>query len=248
MSLDQDIFVCLDCETTGLDTKNDRIIEIAVVKFNRHQILDKFESLIDPECIVPQESIDIHHIQPSQLEGKPKIEAVLPQVLSMIGHHVIIGHGIKFDIQMICEAAKRNQMPHDLERNKSIDTLRLARLYGECSVNSLEMLRQHFNIPDEVAHRAMSDVTVNIEVFYHLTKSFHSLHQVLERLKNPIKMKTMPLGKHKGRLFKDIPVDYLSWAARQEFDEDLLFTIRSELASRKKGSIFGQAANPFHHL
>ena len=139
-------------------------------------------------------------------------------------------------------------MPCHLERNKTIDTLRLARLYGESSVNSLEMLRQHFNIDNDVAHRAMSDVNVNIEVFYQLTKNFRSVHQIFERLKNPIKMKTMPLGKHKGRLFKDIPLDYLNWAARQEFDEDLLFTLRSELAGRKKGNIFGQAANPFSNL
>jgi len=248
MSIDKDIFICLDCETTGLDPKNDRIIEIAVKKFTRNEVLDSFESLIDPECVIPQESIDIHHIQQKDVEGKPKIQEVLAKILSIIGNHVIVGHGIKFDVKLLIEAAIRHTIPCTLERNKTIDTLRLARLYGESSVNSLEMLRQHFNVPNDVAHRAMSDVNVNIEVFYHLTKSFHSVHQILERLKNPIKMKTMPLGKHKGRLFKDIPFDYLNWAARQEFDEDLLFTLRSEIANRKKGNIFGQAANPFSNL
>ena len=248
MSIDNDIFVCIDCETTGLDPKNDRIIEIAVKKFTKNSILDSFETLIDPECIIPQESIDIHHIQQKDVEGKPKIQDIILKVFSIIGNHIIIGHGIKFDVQLLIESAKRLLIPCNLERNKTIDTLRLARLYGESSVNSLEMLRQHFNIDNDVAHRAMSDVNVNIEVFYQLTKNFHSVNQIFERLKNPIKMKTMPLGKHKGRLFKDIPLDYLNWAARQEFDEDLLFTLRSELASRKKGNIFGQAANPFSNL
>ncbi len=248
MSIDQDIFICLDCETTGLDPKNDRIIEVAVRKFTKSEILESFESLIDPECIIPQESIDIHHIQQSQVDGQPKIQEVLPRILSLIGNHVIVGHGIKFDVQLLIEAAKRHQIPCTLDRNKLIDTLRLARLYGESSVNSLEMLRQHFNIPNEVAHRAMSDVVVNIQVFYHLAKKFTSIHQILERLKNPIKMRTMPLGKHKGRLFKDIPLDYLNWAGRQDFDEDLLFTIRSELSQRKKGNIFGQASSPFADL
>lgn len=248
MSIDNDIFICLDCETTGLDPKNDRIIEIAVRKFTRNQVLESFETLIDPECLISAESMAIHHIQQADVEGKPKIQEVLSKVLAIIGNHVIVGHGIKFDIQLISEAAKRNQIPCNIEKNKTIDTLRLARLYGESSVNSLEMLRQHFNIPNEVAHRAMSDVIVNIQVFFHLSKQFHSLHQLFERLKSPIKMKTMPLGKHKGRLFKDIPMDYLNWAARQEFDEDLLFTLRSEIANRKKGNIFGQASNPFSNL
>ena len=248
MSIDNDIFVCIDCETTGLDPKNDRIIEVAVVKFTKDKVLESFETLIDPECNIPQETIDIHHITPDQVIGKPKIHEVLSKILAMIGKHVIIGHGIKFDVQLLIESAKRHNIPCHLDKNRQIDTLRLARLYGESSVNSLEMLRQHFNIPNEVAHRAMSDVTVNIKVFYHLTKNFSSVHQIFERLKNPIKMKTMPLGKHKGRLFKDLPMDYLLWAGRQEFDEDLLFTIRSEINNRKKGNIFGQASNPFSEL
>lgn len=248
MTIDNDIFICLDCETTGLDPKNDRIIEVAVKKFNRNTILESYESLIDPECLIPEESMKIHHIQQDQVDGQPKIQEVLGKIFSIIGNHIIIGHGIKFDVQLLLEAAKRFSMPCNLERNKTIDTLRLARLYGESSVNSLEMLRQHFNIESDVAHRAMSDVNVNIQVFYQLTKPFNSVHQILERLKNPIKMKTMPLGKHKGRLFKDIPFDYLNWAARQEFDEDLLFTLRSEISNRKKGNVFGQAINPFSSL
>ena len=53
----------------------------------------------------------------------------------------------------------------NIEKQPFIDTLRMARLYGESPINSLERLRQHFNIAAEGAHRAMSDVIVNIEVF-----------------------------------------------------------------------------------
>lgn len=249
MSIEHQHFICIDCEATGLDTKNDRIIEIAVAKFNMSGIVDSFESLVDPECEIPESSIQIHHITQDLVIGKPKIQEILPQILKLIANDsIIIGHGIKFDIDLILEACKKLSIPCHLEKNRTIDTLRLARLYGESSTNSLEMLRQHFNISNEVAHRAMSDVVVNIQVFYQLVKSFKTIHQVFERLKKPIKLKTMPLGKHKGRLFKDIPVEYLSWAARQEFDEDLLFSIKSELSNRKKGNLFGQASNPFSHL
>lgn len=243
-----DTFICLDCEATGLNTKDDRIIEIAIAKFHGDKILSSFETLIDPKCDIPLPSIEIHNISQDMVKGKPGIEEVLAKCLKMIEGHIIIGHGILFDIDLIDAEAKRHQIACNIKKQTYIDTLRLARLYGESPVNSLEYLRSHFNIPQEGAHRAMNDVVVNIKVFNHLIKQFNSTKQILERLKKPIQLKTMPLGKHKGRVFSDIPIDYLKWAARQEFDQDLLFSIRSELARRKKLTSFKQASNPFLKL
>src|SRR5262249_9013660 len=124
----------------------------------------------------------------------------------------------------------------------------MARLYGESPTNSLDQLRQHFNIEFEGAHRAMSDVIVNREVFKYLAKRYRSTEQIFEILSKPIFLKTMPLGKHKGRLLKEIPLQYLQWAANKDFDQDLLYSIRSELARRKKGNLFSQAVNPFSEL
>lgn len=244
----QDIFVCLDCESTGLDPTKDRMIEIAVARFTFEQILQKFESLIDPECAIPQISQDIHKISSEMLQGKPKVAQILPDVLKMINGHILIGHGIGFDISLIAAEAKRHQIPTQIEKQRSIDTLRLARLYGESPINSLERLRQHFNIEPEGAHRAMSDVIVNIEVFKYLTKNFQTTEQVFKTLEKPIKLKVMPLGKHKGRKFDEIPLEYLLWAERKDFDQDLLYSIRSELRNRKKGGGFEQNASPFADL
>ena len=121
-------------------------------------------------------------------------------------------------------------------------------MYGESPSNSLEALRKHFDIQPEGAHRAMNDVIVNIEVFKRLATPFTTTKSLLERLKKPILLKTMPLGKHKGRIFSEIPQEYLRWAAAQDFDQDLLFSIRSELNQRRKKSDFHQSSNPFSHL
>jgi DNA polymerase III subunit epsilon len=248
MSLKNSTFVCIDCETTGLETSFDRIIEIAAVTFTLDTIIEQFESLVDPQRPIPDEVIAIHHITQEMVQGKPSIGDVLPQILKLIGRHPIVGHNISFDIDMICEEAKRAGIPCTLQFNDSFDTLRLARLYGESPSNSLERLRQHFNIEEEGAHRAMSDVIVNIQVFKKLSSSFSSLQQLKERLSRPIALKFMPLGKHKGRSMKELPLDYLLWAARQNFDMDLLFSLRSEINRRKKGNTFSQSSNPFSQL
>ena len=94
----------------------------------------------------------------------------------------------------------------------------------------------------------MSDVIVNIEVFKHLIKRFHSTEEILQVLQKPIQLKTMPLGQHKGRSFDEIPLEYLRWAERKDFDQDLLHSIRTELKKRKRGGGFEQSASPFSEL
>ena len=243
-----DTFICFDLETTGLDPFHDRIIEIAIAKFTYDGILESYETLIDPEKMIPQETIDIHNITNDMIVGKPKIQELLPDILKRLAGHVIIGHGIKLDIDFIVQACKRHDVPTTIGSCRHLDTLRLARLYGQSPVNSLEKLRLHFNIPEEGAHRAMSDVIVNIDVFKYLTQNFKTTDSIFKRLEKPILLKTMPLGKHKGRPFHEIPVEYLRWALSKDFDQDLVFSIKNELKKRKDGNRFHQVSNPFSDL
>lgn len=244
----KEIFICVDCESTGLQPDQDRIIEVATAKFTFDSILEEFESLVDPQCNIPETSQDIHKISQKMIEGKPKIFEILPHILKMINGHTLIGHGIGFDIALIAAEAKRHRIPCQIEQQLYLDTLRMARLYGESPANSLQQLRQHFNIQPEGAHRAMSDVIVNIEVFKQLARPYQTTEELLQVLQKPIRLKTMPLGKHKGRRFDEIPLEYLQWAERKDFDQDLLYSIRYELRNRKKGKGFEQAANPFSDL
>lgn len=246
--LDKEVFVCIDCETTGLDANIDKVIEIAIMKFTLEGVIEKFETLIDPGCPIPESSTKIHHITDDMVAGKPTLDSVIPTILEIAGRTPIVGHGIKFDVELVAIAADKAGIPNTIRFNKQIDTLRLARLYGDSPINSLEVLRKHFNVQEEGAHRAMSDVIVNTEVFRHLSAKFKTLQQIYQALDKPIQIKIMPLGKHKGRLIKEVPIEYLRWAAHKDFDEDLLFTIRTELKRRKQGGLFVQASNPFMGL
>ena len=246
--LKQAKFICIDCEATGLDPKKDRIIEVAGAGFTLDTVEKTYESLIDPECSIPTASTEIHHITDDMVKGKPKIAQELECILSFIGQGPLVGHSISYDIELLANAATRAHIRHHLHTIPVIDTLRLARLYGESPSNSLEALRKHFNITAEGAHRAMSDVVVNIQVFKQLTVKFSTVQQILDRLKKPILLTKMPLGKHKGRIFKEIPVDYLHWAQHQNFDMDLSYSIKTELKRRKKNRGFSEATNPFGKL
>jgi len=247
-TLEKETFICLDCETTGLDKEKDQIIEVAYALFSFSEIKESYETLIDPECEIPAASQAIHNISQCMVKGKPKIKGVLPSLLEVIGNHIVIGHGILFDLALIAREAKKLSLPIPKPFFSYIDTLRMARLYGESPINSLEKLRQHFNLPSYGTHRAMSDVLMNIDVFKKLAAPYKSSQDIMKILRKPIRLKTMPLGKHKGRSFQEIPMEYLQWALRKDFDEDLSYSIRSEVKARKKGNSFQQASNPFSSL
>lgn len=247
-SIRKDTYICLDCETTGLSVETDQIIEVAVQKFNFDGTLESFETLIDPGIPIPPDSMAIHKITDEMVRGKPKIEEVLPEVFKLMGKHTVVGHNICYDLAMLKMAANKLGIPCPINPENSIDTLRLARLYAESPSNSLETLRKHFNIEEEGAHRAMNDVVVNVKVFKYLAIDFRTTEEILERLKAPILLKTMPLGKHKGLPFRDIPQNYLHWASNQDFDMDLSFTIKQERNRRKKHKPFSQSSNPFSDL
>jgi DNA polymerase-3 subunit epsilon len=247
-SIKTDTLICLDCETTGLDTENDEIIEIAIVKFTLENELASLDTLIDPKRPIPLESTAIHNISDQMVKDKPHIEELLDEITTLIGKYPIMGHNVGFDIKMIEAALRRHNHSRSIISNPVIDTLRLARLYGESPKNSLEVLREHFNIPEEGAHRAMNDVIVNIKVFERLAYGFTTTEEMLKRLNRPIAMKTFPFGKYRGALFREIPIDYLHWAGHQQFDEDLLYSIHLERKRRKKQTPFLDAASPFKDL
>ena len=242
-------FICIDCETTGLDPQNDRVIEIAVMCFDASgQIFAEKEALINPECEIPEPSMAIHHITNEMVKDQPTIASLLPEILEMIGKHIIIGHGVKFDIDILAAEAARHGIPCTIQENIYLCTLRMARWYGQSPINSLASLGKHFNIPQDGAHRAMNDVVVNQEVFRKLLKSFKTTDHLFDVLSKPISMNSMPFGKHKGRAFKDIPLQYLQWLVNKDFDQDLIFSAKKELQRRKKGNLFSQSGNPFAHL
>ena len=241
-------FICLDCEATGLDTDKDEIVELAVVKFRGKEILSTFETLIDPKRPIPKEAKDVHHISDEMVQGKPAVQEILPTAFDLIGNCTVVGHNIGYDLSILISSAKRHNIPCPLSHENSIDTLRLARLYGQTPSNTLEVLREHFNIPEEGAHRAMNDVIVNIKVFQYLVMDFRKTEEVKERLTKPIQLKAMPLGKHKGKAFKELPIDYLHWASNQDFDQDLLYSLEQEKRRRRKRKSFSSSINPFSDL
>lgn len=95
------VFVVFDLETTGLDPKKERIVEIGAVKFDRRGPIGRFSVLIDPQRPMPPEASKVNGITDSMLKGKPDIAKVMPDFLRFIEGAVLVAHNAPFDCSFV---------------------------------------------------------------------------------------------------------------------------------------------------
>ncbi|OGJ50706.1 hypothetical protein A2307_03590 [Candidatus Peregrinibacteria bacterium RIFOXYB2_FULL_33_20] len=151
-------FICLDIEATGLNPENEKVIEIALVKFDDNKIIDTYQTLINPERDVPEEITHLTGIKSEDLYKAPKIGEVKNKIKEFIGDLPVVGHFIEFDINFL------NYHGFNFN-NIQLDTYELAKIIlpSEESYN-LEVLGHKFHITHENAHRALDDVLACIEL------------------------------------------------------------------------------------
>lgn len=199
-----------DIESTGLDVKNDRIIEIAFISHYDDKI--NFESLINPEQKIPQESSRIHGIVDDDVKNSPKIKEVLEKIIEFCGEHAyfIAHNNDRFDELIFRAEAERV----GIEIPKTwvfLDSIKWAKKYRpDLRFHNLQYLREVFGIEKNQAHRAVDDTIVLKNIFDYLTGDL-SIEDIVERLiVSPNKM-VMPFGKFKGQLLSELSDRYISW-------------------------------------
>ena len=153
--------VALDIETTGLDPKNDKIIEIGAVRFSGSKIEDEFNSLINPGKNIPPFISQLTGITDAMVRGAPPVEEVIEQLADFVKDAPVVGHNVKFDLSFL----KKQGV---LKQNKAIDTYEMAAvvLPAEGRYN-LRALGQSLSVPMKATHRALDDTKVT-QAIYHL--------------------------------------------------------------------------------
>ncbi|MCK5788312.1 MAG: DNA polymerase III subunit epsilon [Chlamydiia bacterium] len=235
-SIQETIFVCLDCETTGLDTNNDDVIEFAAVKFSCEKgVIEKIDFLVKPKKSIPEETTKIHGIDDKMVKDEKTFDEYIDIIKKFVSDYPIMGHKVSFDIAVLDSNAKRFNKRLDFRKNLVVDTLRLARQYQNSDSNSLTGLCKYFDLNAGNAHRAIGDVLMNIDIFKKLTIAYKDMDRLIETLNKPIKMLYMPFGIHRGKRVSSLPEKYLMYLKKaKDLDEDIKFTINSELKNRSR--------------
>lgn len=165
-----DSFVCIDLETTGLDPKRDRIIEIGAVRVEQGKVTGEWETFVNPERKLEERIVELTGIRDEQLVKAAKIVEVLPELLVFLGDCVLLGHSVLFDFSFLKRAAVNEKMTFE---RMGIDTLKIARKYlKDLESRSLESLCRYYAIPHN-AHRALEDARATVLLYQKLSEEFY---------------------------------------------------------------------------
>ncbi len=148
-------FVAFDLETTGLSSRDDRIIEIGAVILKDGQEIDRFQTFVDPELQLERKIVELTGITDEMLQGAPKIQEILPKFLEFVGDRVLVAHNSDFDTGFIRAECQRQGLPY---RYTAADTLILSQnLLQHLSKFKLDIVSNALNLPDFNHHRAGDD-------------------------------------------------------------------------------------------
>jgi DNA polymerase-3 subunit epsilon len=163
--------IVFDTETTGLDARADRVIEIGGVELvNRFPTGRTFHEFINPQGRpVHPEALAIHGISDAQLVGKPTFIEVVDRFLEFIDGATLVAHNATFDIAFVnAELDRVGQVAVTAER--VVDTLAIAKRKHPMGPNSLDALCRRYGIDNShrTKHGALLDSELLAEVYIEL--------------------------------------------------------------------------------
>ena len=157
-------FVVFDIETTGLSCVMDKIIEIGAVKVRNGEVLDRFDTFIDPEIPIPAEIVELTSITDADVSGAPKAKEAVKAFLDFCGDAVLVAHNAPFDTSFIRTAC----VEYGYEFNYTyVDTCAMSRFVNpELKKHKLDTLQEYFHFEDFHHHRADADAEITAKIFY----------------------------------------------------------------------------------
>jgi DNA polymerase-3 subunit epsilon len=163
--------IIFDTETTGLDSRADRVIEIGGVELvNRFPTGRTFHAYINPQGReVNPEALAVHGISNADLADKPAFEAIAAEFLEFIDGARLIAHNAHFDLGFINAEFARCGHPL-VETHRIVDTLAIAKRKHPMGPNSLDALCRRYGIDNSrrTKHGALLDCELLAEVYIEL--------------------------------------------------------------------------------
>ncbi|MFC4686228.1 PolC-type DNA polymerase III [Epilithonimonas pallida] len=157
------MYSVIDIESNGAPFRKESIIEIAIYRFDGHEITDQFISLVNPEDEISSFVQKLTGITQKMVITAPKFHEIAKRVVEITQDSILVGHNIDFDYRMLRQSFKRLGYEFKI---KTLDTIPLAqKLIPEEKSYSLSKLCKSIGIPLSEAHRASGDARATLDLF-----------------------------------------------------------------------------------
>ncbi len=182
--LNNQIFIAFDSETTGMWAPINRLVELSAVKFTLNLgEIEIFDTLINPQKVIPEEVIEIHGITNDMVKNSPMSKPVLKKFIQFCGtDSILLAHNAPFDISFVGSALQRNKMKFG--DNLILDTIEIYKKFfpGLTSYSLLNLIKK-FGMSQSQDHRALSDARFVYFLFRHAVEKFPKIDNIEEFIK-----------------------------------------------------------------
>ncbi len=164
-NLSETDFVVFDLETTGAKIPPCRITEIGAYRVKDGKIVANFETLVNPEMLIPPFITQLTGISNKMVKNAPKFREIASDFLDFIGDSVLVAHNAPFDMRFLNHEVGKIYENYRVA-NPNLCTVQLSRkLLPEIENHRLHTVAAHYCIFIENRHRASDDALATAKVF-----------------------------------------------------------------------------------
>lgn len=157
------MYAILDIETTGGRYSEEGITEIAIYKFDGHEVVDQFISLVNPEREIQPFVVNLTGINNNMLRTAPKFYEIAKRIVEITEDCIVVAHNAQFDNRVLITEFKRLGFKF---KRKTLCTVELAQsLIPDQESYSLGKLTRALGIPVIDRHRAAGDAMATVKLF-----------------------------------------------------------------------------------
>lgn len=232
--------VFFDLETTGTDTRSDRIVEFSFLKIHPDGSEETFYSLVNPEMPIPPQSSSVHGITDEKVAEAPTFAVLAPKIAGFLENADMAGFNcLRFDIPMLAEEFLRAGVPIDLRTNRHVVDVQT--IFHKREKRTLSAAYAFYCNQDlEDAHSADADTRATYEVLRGQLAMYDDLPNDIKALDeythytrnvdyagrfvyNDEGAEVFNFGKYKGRRVDEVlraDASYYSWMMESDFPMD----------------------------
>ena len=158
----EQVYAVVDIETTGGKPGLHSITEVAIVKVRDSKVIDKWSSLVNPQCRIPKHITHLTGIDNKMVESSPIFAELADTILDQLGGTIFVAHNVGFDYGFLKLAF--TQLGYDFRFPQYCTVRNCRKSFPGLRSYSLSNLVSHFSLTLKQAHRALDDASATAEL------------------------------------------------------------------------------------